>query len=417
VRDVKKRVELVAPFLDFDSDPYVVDLDGDLKYVVDGYTTTSRYPYAQRAETDDQRDGSGLDHNFNYVRNSVKAVVDAYDGTVTLYVVDDTDPLIKAYREAFPHLFTDADKVPDDLRAHFRYPEDLFRVQTSMWGRYHIKDPDDFYNRADAWDVAQEPGAVAGSATTATSVGPTAVSSTGRRMEPYYLQMRLPGEESEEFLILRPFVPVSRNNERQELTAFMVAKSDPTDYGQLETFVMPRGNLPDGPGIVAATMSSDPAVSELETLLGQQGSDLIFGNLIIVPIEQSLLYVRPVYVESESTRIPELERVIVSYEGRVVLRNTLQQALTDLFGDAPDTLEEPSDGTGSGSEPDALTVDELLANAVDAFDEAQRALADGDLGTYQEKVNEARRFIEQAQTASGGGTSTSSTTTTTTAPD
>ena len=415
VRDVKERVELVAPFLHFDSDPYVVAVDGEMKYVVDAYTTTSRYPYAQRALTDDQRQGSGLDHTFNYVRNSVKAVVDAYDGTVTLYVVDERDPLIRAYQQAFPDMFSDQKEIPEELRAHFRYPEDLFRVQTSMWGKYHINDPDDFYNGADAWDVALEPGTTSGGATPTTVAGAAAtVAPSARRMEPYYLQMRLPGEERDEFLILRPFAPVARGNEgSQLLTAFMVAKSDPHDYGKLETYVMPRSDLPDGPGIVAATMSSDPAVSELETLLGIAGggSDLIFGNLILVPIEQSLLFVRPVYVESEATRIPELERVIVSYQGRVVLENTLQEGLAELFGDAPDTLEEePTEGQDPSEAP---TVDELLAKAADAFDDAQAALEEGDLGTYQEKVEEARGYIIDARELSGGAESSSSSTTTT----
>ncbi|HEX4906018.1 MAG TPA: UPF0182 family protein [Acidimicrobiales bacterium] len=413
VRDVRERVELVAPFLHFDSDPYVVAIDGRLQYVVDAYTTTSRYPYAQRVNTDDQRAGSGLDHRFNYVRNSVKAVVDAYDGSVTLYVVDDSDPLIRAYRQAFPDMFTDDDEIPEALEEHFRYPEDLFRAQTSMWGRYHIEDPDDFYNGADQWDVALEPGTGDAGGTATTAVGASAP--RAQRMEPYYLQMRLPGEEKEEFLILRPFAPVARGNEgRQLMTAFMVAKSDPGEYGKLETFVMPRGNLPDGPGIVAATMSSDPAVSELETLLGIAGggSDIIFGNLILVPIEQSLLFVRPVYVESESTRIPELERVIVSFQGEVALESTLQAGLAKLFGDAPETLEE--EGPTGGEEPsDELTVEELLAQAAAAFDEAQAALDEGDLGTYQEKVDEARGYINQARELTGGNDTPSSTTTTT----
>ena len=415
VRDVKSRVELVAPFLHFDSDPYIVNVDGDLKYIIDAYTTTSRYPYAQRAITDDQRRGSGLDHGFNYVRNSVKAVVDAYDGTVQLYVVDEDDPLLRAYRASFPELFTDGDEVPPALRAHFRYPEDLFRLQTTMWGRYHIETPDDFYNFADAWEVARDPSSTAATSTTPTTDGTTGGSTTAQlpRMEPYYLQMRLPGEERSEFLLLRPFVPRSRGSERQQLTAFMIAKSDPEEYGKIETFVMPRGDLPDGPRIVAATIGNDPAVSELETLLGQAGSDLLFGNLVLVPIEESLLFVQPVYVESESTRIPELERVIVSYEGEVALENTLEEALAALFGDAPDTGEEepapdePSDGE------EELTVDELLTLAAEAFAAAETALDEGDLGEYQRQVEIARRYVEQAQGDGDGGPGS---TTTTTAP-
>jgi uncharacterized membrane protein (UPF0182 family) len=403
VRDVRKRAELIAPFLHFDSDPYIVNVDGDMKYVLDAYTTSSRYPYSQGAITDDQRQGSGLDHGFNYVRNSVKVVVDAYDGTVELYVVDDEDPLIRAYRSAFPELFQ-VGEPSEGLRAHFRYPEDLFRLQTTMWGRYHIETPDDFYNFADAWEVARDPSASAVATTTpTTSADGTSAAAQLPRMQPYYLQMRLPGEEQSEFLILRPFVPRSRDSERQQLTGFMIAKSDPHDYGALETFVMPRGDLPDGPRIVAATIGNDPEVSELETLLGQAGSDLLFGNLVLVPIAESLLFVQPIYVESESTRIPELERVIVSFEWEVALEDTLEEALAALFGDAPETGEQQS---GEGEDPDEAdvpTVEELLAEAAQLLADAQRALdEDGDLGAYQELVDEARAKLEEAQRRAGG---------------
>ena len=413
VRDVKERAELVAPFLHFDADPYVVNVDGDLKYVLDAYTTTSRYPYAQRAVTSDQRQGSGLDHSYNYVRNSVKAVVDAYDGTVTLYVVDDEDPLIQAYRSAFADLFAD-EEPSEELQAHFRYPEDLFRLQTTMWGRYHIETPDDFYNFADAWEVARDPSATATSTPVTTAVGDTTTAATAMlpRMEPYYLQMRLPGEERSEFVILRPFVPRSRGSERQQLTAFMTAKSDPGEYGKLELFVMPREDLPDGPRIVASTIGNDPEVSELQTLLGQSGSDLVFGNLVLVPIEESLLFVQPVYVESEATRIPELERVIVSFQGQVALENTLGEALAQLFGEAPDTLEDVSGGPTEPNEPRQRDIDELLELAADAFNEAGAALEEGDLGEYQAKVEEAQGYVEEAQALRGGGT-----TTTTVPPD
>jgi uncharacterized membrane protein (UPF0182 family) len=419
VRDVRKRVELLAPFLKFDSDPYAVTVNGHLSYIVDGYTTTSRYPYAQRADTSGLRDGSALDTSFNYVRNSVKAVVDAYDGTVTFYVVDDKDPLLKAYRQAFPKMFTDISKVPDDLRAHFRYPEDLFRVQTNMWGRYHLTDPDDFYNKNDAWAVAKDPG-TAGTAPGTQTTGPAGtLVETKARIEPYYLLMRLPGEKEESFLILRPFVPVSTDDSRQELTAFMVAKSDPDDYGQLETFVMPRGDLPAGPVIAAAAIGADSEVSPLQTLLSGKGSTASFGNLILIPIKQSLLYVRPFYVESDQSEIPELRKVIVFFNGRVTVADTLKEALEDLFGDAPETLEQQP--SGGGDQPtDAVTVDGLLTKAVTAFEEAQKALDEGDLGTYQDKINEARGYIEQAQELEGGGdtstSSSSSTTTTTAAP-
>lgn len=418
VRDVRERVKLLAPFLKFDADPYVVSVDGRLKYIVDGYTTTSRYPYAQRADTEDLPSRSDLDSSFNYVRNSVKAVVDAYDGTVTFYVVDDEDPMLKAYREAFPTLFTDGSEVPNELRAHFRYPEDLFRVQTNMWGRYHLTDPDDFYNKNDAWSVAKDPGTAGATASTQTTdASGTVVASKGARIEPYYLLMRLPGEEEESFLILRPFVPISSDDKLQQLTAFMIAKSDGDSYGKLETFIMPRGDLPAGPVIAAAAIGADSEVSPLQTLLSGEGSSAYFGNLVLIPVNQSLLYVRPFYVESDQSEIPELRKVIAYFNGDVAVADTLKQALTDLFGDAPDTLEEqPSTGDGGDTTPEEQTTDELLAAAVTAFDEAQEALADGDLGTYQDKIEEARGYIEQLQEQEGGGSSSSSTTTSTTQP-
>ncbi|MCU1485044.1 MAG: hypothetical protein JWN67_1790 [Actinomycetia bacterium] len=413
VRDVRERVKTLAPFLSFDADPYSVIVDGRVKWIVDAYTTTNHYPNAQRADHASLPAGSGLDKDFNYVRNSVKAVVDAYDGTTTFYAVDTKDPILRAYRDAFPKLFTDGSKVPDALRAHFRYPEDMFRVQTNMWGRYHIDDPDDFYNQNDAWNVAQKPptGTGIATATLTTNAAGQQVASREERIEPYYLLMRLPGETKESFLLLRPFVPVSGDDSRKELTAFMVAKSDGADYGKLETFVMPQGNRPDGPGIVAATMQQDPDVSQLQTLLGQQGSNLIFGNLILVPIDQSLLYVRPVYTEAESTKIPELKRVIVAFNGNVAVKDTLAEALAALFGAAPDTGEEAPSTPGTPTTPSTDDVATLLGKAVTAFADADTALKNGDLGTYQEKVKEGQAYVKQAQGLSDAKGSTTTTTT------
>ncbi|MGH9266117.1 MAG: UPF0182 family protein, partial [Acidimicrobiales bacterium] len=312
-----------------------------------------------------------------------------------------------------PDLFTSGDEVPPELRRHFRYPEDLFRAQTSMWGRYHINGADDFYNQVDAWNVSQDPGS--GTATEVTQqidpqtgqpLGPARES----RIDPYYLLMRLPGEDRLEFVMLRPFVPVSEDDSRKELTAFMVAKSDPETYGKLETFVMPRGNLPDGPAIVGANMQQNEEVSSLQTLLGESGSDVIFGNLVLIPIDQTLLYVRPFYVQARSTQIPELRKVIVSFGGTVVMKDTLQEALTEVFGSAPETREEAPEGGGAPLEPAPGGDGEvagLLAQAQSAFEAAQAALTAGDLSTYQQKVDEARELVARARGASGGtGTTT-----------
>ncbi|MDP8954160.1 MAG: UPF0182 family protein [Actinomycetota bacterium] len=418
-RDIKERVQALAPFLSFDADPYVVLVDGRMKYLVDAYTTSGSFPYAQRADTGVLAPGSGLQNrNFNYIRNSVKAVIDAYDGTVTFYVVDDSDPLITAYQQAFPDLFTAGREVPDEIRAHFRYPEDMFRTQTNMWGRYHIENPDDFYNNNDGWNVAQDPGS--GSAAEVTQVlDPVTGAAVGpareARIDPYYLLMRLPGDRELSFVMLRPFVPVSGDDRRKELTAFMVAKSDPANYGQLQTFVMPRSDLPDGPAIVGANMQQDQEVSELQTLLGDKGSSVQFGNLVIVPVDQSLLYVRPFYVIAPSTEIPELRKVIVSFDGQVVVKDTLEQALVELFGEAPETLEEapdplltpPPDGEppvdgrpptvspppGGGGED----VAGLLAQAQAAFEQAEASLAAGDLGAYQRQVEAGRALVVRAR--------------------
>ena len=422
-RDVRERVQSLAPFLAFDGDPYVVSLGGRLRYVVDAYTTSDHYPYAQRAETGAIPARSGLNRDFNYVRNSVKAVVDAYDGTVNLYAMDGDDPVLAAYREAFPKLFTDGELVPDELRAHFRYPEDIFRTQTTMWGRYHINDPDDFYNNNDGWNVAQDPGSGTASQvsqqidpSTNQTVGPAREA----RIDPYYLLMRLPGDDELSFVMLRPFVPVSLDDTRKELTAFMVAKSDPENYGQLQTFVMPRSNLPDGPAIVGANMQQDEEVSELQTLLGGQGSDVQYGNLVIIPVEQSLLYVRPFFVVAPNTQIPELRKVIVSFGREVVVQDTLDQALEQLFpgGDAPaegpagrplpdggradeDDAASPDEPPPTGPPPDGEDVASLLAQAATAFDEAEAALQAGDLGRYQQRVQAGAALVSRARELAG----------------
>ncbi|HEX2041317.1 MAG TPA: UPF0182 family protein, partial [Acidimicrobiales bacterium] len=230
IRDIDERVRKAAPFLRYDSDPYPVLFNDRILWIYDAYTTTNRFPYSQRADFSGLRSGSGLVGSFNYVRNSVKVVIDAYDGTMTYYVMDPEDPVVRAYAKAFPKLFTDGSRMDPGLREHLRYPEDLFRVQTNMYGLYHMTDAAAFYNKTDAWEPAQRPGAVGAAAAAAGPVGPAGPSREAR-MDPYYLLMRLPDEEQEEFLILRPFVPFSVDDSRKDLTAFMVAKSDPDSYG------------------------------------------------------------------------------------------------------------------------------------------------------------------------------------------
>jgi uncharacterized membrane protein (UPF0182 family) len=435
VRDVSERVSKVAPFLHLDADPYPVVDGGKVQWVIDAFTTTSRYPYAQEANTDNLTAGSGLKHNFNYVRNSVKAVVNAYDGSVVLYVVDPTDPIVRAWSKAFPGLFTSADQVPATLRAHFRYPEDLFRVQTNLYGRYQFTDTDEFFNRDSAWSVAQaaqrQPEVVvtaAGDVTAAT--GATSQADTGNvadanvaRFEPYYTLFHAPGTvgstTAPTFSLIRPFVPFSADDTRKELRAFMVVSSDPETYGQLKVYKY-DGTLPAGPATVSAELSSNPSISPVITLLNQQGSRVILGQLQVVPVGKGLIWVQPLYIRPDEAGSKQVfvRRVLAWYDGEAVIGDTLSEAINRLFPKAKVDLGEVvnESGTDSGTdteidtgtdtetdpgttpETDASTTDPvvLLEDAQTLFDEADVALRDGDLGTYQSKVDEAQALIAKA---------------------
>jgi uncharacterized protein len=433
VRDVVDRVTKLAPFLDADNDPYPVLVGGRVKWVVDLYTTTSRYPYAQMADTDQVASSSGLNHRFNYVRNSVKATVDAYDGTVTLYVMDKSDPIIHAYRDAFPDLFTD-DPMPKELLAHLRYPEDLFRVQTAAYGRYHLDDPDDFFNQNDAWRVARDPGtAGADPSTQVTNEQGQVTGAQAPRIAPYYQLLQLPTESGEvspeaEMVLMRPFVPFSEDDRSQLLTAFMAARMDPDHYGQLVVYELPPTDLPDGPGLAAAAIRADENVARDQTELGQRGSEVLYGNLLLVPVDNALLYVQPFYVlsEDETRQLPQLEKVIVNFGDTVVIEDTLQEALVALFGERVATQERPGaegeappGGETPPPEQGGTATDEaarLLAQADRLFAQADAALAKGDLATFQQRLNEARALVTQANQllAGQGGDSSSESTTTTT---
>jgi hypothetical protein len=413
-RDVVSRVHALAPFLDADADPYPVVADGRVTWVVDLYTTTSRYPYAQQAETDQLTSGSGLNHDLNYVRNSVKAAVDAYDGTVTLYVVDDEDPIVAAYQDAFPDLFTPGDDMPDGLRAHLRYPEDLFRLQTAAYGRYHLEDPDAFFTQEDAWRVARDPGTAGADPTT--QVTDEAGQATGEqraaRISPYYQLLQLPQDEGgtvspeAEMVLMRPFVP-GGEDQSQLLTAFMAARMDGDNYGELMVYEMSSTDLPDGPGITAATIGADEAVSELENLLGRGGSEVRYGNMLLVPINNALLYVQPFYVvaEDQSRQVPQLQRVIVTFGQEVVIEETLSEALTELFGEQAVTQEQPGEepaepGEEGGADTPTGTAAEqaaeLLEEANALFGEAEAALTEGDLGRYEDLNEEAQDLVDEA---------------------
>jgi len=450
-RDIRARIDKVAPFLQWDADPYPVVLDGRVVYMWDGYTTTDKYPNAELADTSDMVNGSDLaGSRLNYIRNSVKAVIDTYDGSVTLYVVDGEDPIVAAYQKAFPDLFKPVDDMPQELRSHWRYPEDLFRVQTNMYGRYHVTDPQTFYEKTSAWAVATDPGANVGGGASAQATNPLISGQTASRsnpIEPYYQLLQLPGEDETSFVMTRPFVPFSESQggTRQLLTSFMVADSDPDNYGKLTVYEMPPGSEVNGPVLANTQMSQNGRVSSIATLLGQQGTRVEYGNMLLVPLENSILYVRPLYVATDNNPAPSLKAVIVAWGNSVAIQPTLRQALMELFpgsdpqtaeklittlpqttGDvpvAPDEGEEPDSSTTTTTAPTTPstsvppsgdeTYEQLVALAARALDAAQAALASGDLGEYQRQVQQAQIYLRQAQElAAAGGTGSSSVPTT-----
>ena len=414
-RSVRQRVSAVAPYLKLDHDPYPVAVDGGIKWILDAYTTTDMVPYSQRVEMADltaseQRvlvpvqavDGSvslqeqvrdlpGVEGRANYIRNSVKAVVDAYDGTVTLYSLGN-DPILEAWGNAFPGTVSDVSEAPEELRRHFRYPEDMFRIQSELFRTYHIPDADEFYTKEDAWAVPLD-------AASLQNQGGGGASSGARPLRPYYLLMRLPGEETEEFALIQPFTPAERKN----LSGWLAGRSDGENAGQLRAYVMPPNRTVFGPEQVQARIDQDEDVSREITLLNQSGSRVIYGNLLVIPVEDSLLYAQPLFLRAEQSQIPELRKVVLVFGDQVIMEDTLAEALGTLFGEvAPDVVppgEEPP-APGEGEPPAEGEADPrvaaLIREALEHFAAAEEALRRGDLGTYQRETATARALLEQA---------------------
>jgi uncharacterized protein len=414
-RDIMDRVEKAAPFLEYDSDPYPVVLNGQTTWVIDGYTTSNDYPYSESTSG-----GGGLSGDFNYVRNSVKATVDAYEGTIRFYVVDPDDPLIQAYQKAFPDLFTDFDEMPEDLRAHLRYPEDLFRVQTEVFGDYHVTEADTFYQGNAKWLLSPDPNTDVVGGTEVDTPGtdpapteePQAATSTSRRMDPYYLNIKLPGDQTESFLMLQPFVPVSADNAQTRLVSFMTAKSDPADYGTLQAFEMPQGRTVQGPVQVDNDINSEPDISREISLLNDQGSSVIPGSLQLIPVGESIVYIRPYFIQGTGeSSFPEFRFVVVSNanpEDNPVRADSVQEGLNELYPELgllePETVPgdegEPPPDEGEpppDEEQQPAEVQELLDQAAQAFEDAEAALTAGDLAEYQRLVDQAANFVRRAQ--------------------
>jgi uncharacterized membrane protein (UPF0182 family) len=416
-REVKERVGAVAPYLKLDHDPYAVIANGRISWIVDAYTASDMLPYSQRVQlgpltladqlrfvAESNANGQlefvekvvavpGIEGRANYLRNSVKAVVDAYDGTITLYAVDPDDPVLVAWQRAFPGTFTPLEQAPDELREHFRYPEDLFRVQAALYRQYHIPAPAAFYSKEDVWEIPRDAAAIQNTDRI------TPRDRERLRLRPYYLLLQLPGEAEEEFALIQPYAPQGRQN----LTAWLAGRSDGEHYGELKSFVMPPNRTVLGPEQVQALIQEDDAVAEQTTLWSQAGSDVIYGNLLVIPVEDSLLYVQPLFLRSTQSEIPLLQRVVMVFGGTVVMENTLADALAALFGPAAPGVEELGDGAiegprqPDGERPGDPEVARLIRDALGHFAEAEEALRAGDLGRYQTETRAAQDLLERAE--------------------
>jgi uncharacterized membrane protein (UPF0182 family) len=362
-RQIQERVEKIAPFLVFDRDPYlVIAEDGRLFWIIDAYTTTDRYPYSQPTR-----------NLGNYIRNSVKSVVDAYHGSVAFYVSDPEDPLIQAYARAFPSVFQPLEAMPEGLRAHIRYPQDLFAIQARVYATYHMQDPQVFYNKEDVLSIPRK-----------TEDG------REREIEPYYTIMRLPGETREEFVLLLPFTP----NRRDNMRAWLAARSDPPHYGKLVALDFPKTKLVYGPKQIDARIAQDAFISQQLSLWNQRGSQAIRGSLLAIPIENSLLYVQPLYLAAaDRGSLPELKRVIVALGNQIVMEETLDLALKRLFGSRGDGAPAPAPAATPTGEPD------LAGRALDHYARAQELLRQGNWAGFGEELKRLEEVLKEMRRA------------------
>jgi uncharacterized membrane protein (UPF0182 family) len=364
-RQVSERVHHAAPFLKYDNDPYLVVVDGRLKWIIDAYTTSDRYPYAE-AVAHEQKTELITDQRTNYIRNPVKVVVDAKDGTMQFYVVDENEPILATYRKMFPKLFKSKASIPPSIQAHFRYPQDLFEVQAKMYLSYHVQDPQVFYNREDDWRFATE-----------------LEGDQQQQVKPDYLIMKLPGSTVGEFVLILPFTPVNRDN----MIAWMAARSDGANYGKLSLYEFPKQELVYGPFQIEARIDQDPEIAEQITLWSQRGSKVIRGDILVIPIDGSLLYVQPLYLSAEQGELPELTRVIVAYDKKIVMTPSLEQSLAAVFDQIPPGLTDsniPEINSTSGE------------SALKIYQQAQEALQQGDwvnYGRYQQQLQDILREL------------------------
>jgi uncharacterized membrane protein (UPF0182 family) len=369
-RNIQDRVNHVAPFLKLDNDPYLIVMDGRLFWIQDAYTTTDRYPYSEPA-------AGGL----NYIRNSVKVAIDAYNGSMTFYITDSGDALIQTYQAIFPELFVPVEQMPEPLRAHWRYPEDMFNIQASVYQSYHMRDPRVFYNQEDLWAVPEE-----------------FYAGKEQPMEPYYIIMRLPDEDKEEFLLMLPFTPVNKNN----TIGWLAARCDGENYGKLLAYHFPKERLVYGPSQIENRIQQDTVITEQLALWGRGGSQVIRGNLLMIPLGKSNLYVEPVFLQAEDGGLPELKRVIIAAGEHIAMEPNLEESIAAIFGaEAPPTEPEPlptepePPSPAEPEEPLPAEMAELIEQAQQHYEQAQEYLRAGDWTGYGEELDALKTVLDQ----------------------
>ncbi|MDF2593306.1 MAG: hypothetical protein K0S75_2772 [Clostridia bacterium] len=384
-REIQTRVQKVAPFLIYDEDPYIVAADGRLYWIIDAYTVSSRYPYS---EPIDEKS------NINYIRNSVKVVIDAYNGTTSYYIADSTDPIIQTYSKIFKTLFKPLNEIPASLSAHIRYPQTMFDIQSNIYKKYHIKSARELYNKSDIWDIA-------------TQIYTAEENKDQQVVESSYLIMRLPDSKKEEFLLMVPYTPQGKTN----MVAWLAVKNDGEDYGQLVQYDFPSGQIIEGPMQVEGIISQDTVIGPQLNLLATGGnSTVVRGNLLTIPVEDSLLYVEPIYIKAANANaLPEMKKVVVYYKNRVVMEDTLEQGLERIF-----QLKNNQPGTGQPEQPQppitggAENTATLIVRANEAFRQSQEAMKAGNWTEYGDRLNELEEILNKLNALTTQGTETES---------
>ena len=365
-QQIHERVKKIAPFITFDRDAYVVIAQGGrLFWIVDGYTNSDRFPYSEPL----RRQGT------NYVRNSVKAVIDAYNGTVEIYMSDSTDPIIQSFAKIFPQVFKPLDAMPDDLRGHVRYPQDLFTIQAQVYATYHMQDPQVFFNKEDLLSIPRR-----------------TIEGRERDMEAYHTIMRLPGEDKEEFILLLPFTP----NKRDNMRSWLAARSDGKNYGKLTALEFPKAKLVYGPKQIDARIDQNTTISQQLTLWSQRGSQVLRGSLLAIPIEKSLLYVQPIYLAAEQGSLPELKRVVAAFGDRIAMEETLDQALQQIFGGKP-AGESPQAPAAAATAAPVKGDQSIARQALEHFQRSQELLKQGNWAGYGEELKRVENLLKEMQ--------------------